>query len=203
MLGKISNHESYQYHQIAMGIETEKPNEYIHGQITTLKSAMVHPIISGLPLDLRSSIMLFKKLRSSLGIVNINLHDTRRENNSITLDAHPASGRAKVVITYTPDEKEAERIKRVIKRVKQCLRKLGCVIPPGMTHLRPMGASVHYAGTIPMSTQPAPYTASAYCRSHDFDNLYIVDGSTFPFLPAKNLTFTLMANAVRVAEHAF
>ena len=28
----------------------------------------------------------------------------------------------------------------------------------------------------------------------------IVDGSIMPFLPAKNLTFTLMANAVRVAE---
>jgi hypothetical protein len=28
----------------------------------------------------------------------------------------------------------------------------------------------------------------------------MVDGATFPFLPAKNITFTLMANAVRVAE---
>jgi hypothetical protein len=29
------------------------------------------------------------------------------------------------------------------------------------------------------------------------------DGSTFPDLPAKNLTFTLMANATRIAEEAF
>jgi choline dehydrogenase-like flavoprotein len=66
-----------------------------------------------------------------------------------------------------------------------------------------MGASVHYAGTIPMSTTKRAYTTSPYCQSHDFDNLYIVDGTTFPFLPAKNITFTLMANAVRVAEHRF
>ena len=38
---------------------------------------------------------------------------------------------------------------------------------------------------------------------HDFDNLYIADGTTFPYLPAKNLTFTLMANSVRVADCAF
>jgi hypothetical protein len=31
----------------------------------------------------------------------------------------------------------------------------------------------------------------------------VVDGAVMPFLPAKNLTFTLMANAVRIAETAF
>jgi choline dehydrogenase-like flavoprotein len=66
-----------------------------------------------------------------------------------------------------------------------------------------MGASVHYAGTIPMTKEKRAFTASEYCQSHDFENLYILDGSTFPFLPAKNITFTLMANAIRVAECAF
>jgi choline dehydrogenase-like flavoprotein len=72
-----------------------------------------------------------------------------------------------------------------------------------MLHIRPMGASVHYAGTIPMTTDKAPRTTSPHGRSNDFDNLYFVDGTSFPFLPAKNLTFTLMANAVRVAENEF
>jgi choline dehydrogenase-like flavoprotein len=66
-----------------------------------------------------------------------------------------------------------------------------------------MGASVHYAGTIPMSRTASLTTTTEHCRSHAFENLYMVDGTTFPFLPAKNLTLTLMANAVRVAEHAF
>jgi choline dehydrogenase-like flavoprotein len=33
--------------------------------------------------------------------------------------------------------------------------------------------------------------------------LFLVDGATFPFLAAKNITFTLMANAVRIAEAVF
>jgi choline dehydrogenase-like flavoprotein len=32
-----------------------------------------------------------------------------------------------------------------------------------------------------------------------FRGLHVVDGASFPWLPAKNLTFTLMANAVRIA----
>jgi choline dehydrogenase-like flavoprotein len=66
-----------------------------------------------------------------------------------------------------------------------------------------MGASVHYAGTLPMTSEPAPFSTTELCQSRDFHNLFVVDGSTFPFLPAKNITFTLMANAVRVAEAAF
>jgi choline dehydrogenase-like flavoprotein len=51
-----------------------------------------------------------------------------------------------------------------------------------------------------MTRTAAPFTVSPECRSWDYDNLIVADGATFPFLPAKNLTFTLMANAVRVAE---
>jgi choline dehydrogenase-like flavoprotein len=86
-----------------------------------------------------------------------------------------------------------------VKRLKKVLRKLGCIVPPGMVHTRPMGASVHYAGTLPMSVESRPMTVSPECRSHDFSNLYIADGATFPFLPAKNITFTLMANASRIS----
>ena len=83
------------------------------------------------------------------------------------------------------------------------LRRLGCAVVPGTEHVRPMGASVHYSGTLPMSDREEPLTTSRDGRSHDFENLYLVDGTTFPFLPAKNLTFTLMANAARIADHAF
>jgi choline dehydrogenase-like flavoprotein len=53
-----------------------------------------------------------------------------------------------------------------------------------------------------MSATPAPLTCSPDCRSHDVENLYFADGTSFPYLPAKNLTFTLMADATRVAAKA-
>jgi choline dehydrogenase-like flavoprotein len=65
-----------------------------------------------------------------------------------------------------------------------------------------MGASVHYAGTFPMTRDPRPWSTDSGGRSRDFPNLWFADGSTFPSLPAKNLTFTLMANATRIAHRA-
>ena len=87
-----------------------------------------------------------------------------------------------------------------LRSVRKALSRLGCIVPPGMAHVRPMGASVHYAGTVPMSAQPRPLSTSPDGESHDLRGLYFADGSTFPFLPAKNLTFTLMANAERIAR---
>ena len=202
MIGKQYNPESYQYHQIAIGLEREKPEEYVHGQVTTLKSALVHPIIQNMPLDLRTATFMFRNMRASLGIVNLNLHDRRRDDSYIALEDQ-GTAKPKLVINYTPSQEEPEIINESLKRLKKLLWKLRCIAPPNMIHIRPMGASVHYTGTLPMSTKKLPYTTSKDCQSHDFENLYIVDGTTFPFLPAKNVTFSLMANAVRVAETAF
>ena len=146
---------------------------------------------------------LFRNVHSALGLVNVNFHDRRRPSNYVTLQQDSQNDLPCLLIKYSPEQEEKLRIDRAMKRLRKALRKLGCVVPPGMAHARPMGASVHYAGTIPMSRLKAPLTVSEYCQSHDFDNVYIVDGTTFPSLPAKNLTLTLMANAVRVAETAF
>ena len=203
MIGKPYRTESYQYHQLSLGFRGERPKEYIHALITTLKTALIHPLIHKNPLDLKSSLFIFRNLHAALGLVNVNLHDSRRDDNFVTIEANEAASHSKLLVKYSPENGRKTKIHSVVKRVRKALWRLGCIVPPRMVHVRPMGASVHYAGTIPMSAERKPLTVSPECQSHDFENLYIVDGTTFPFLPAKNITFTLMANAVRVAETAF
>ena len=203
MIGRRYDPGTYQYHQIAFGIEGKTSEGYLHGLVTTLKTALIHPIIQNIPLDLKTSISLFRNLHAALGLVNLNFHDTRRDNNFVTLELEDRNSAPALCINYEPRSDEAAVIQKALRTVKRVLRKLKCIVPPGMIHVRPMGASVHYAGTIPMSTTNIAYTTSEVCQSRDFANLFIVDGTTFPFLPAKNITFTLMANAVRVAECAF
>jgi choline dehydrogenase-like flavoprotein len=202
MIGQKYDPESYQYHQLAMGFETGKPGQYFHALFTTLKTALVHPIVQNIPLDLRTALGIFRNVRAGLGVVNLNFPDSRRDGSFVTLQRDQA-GRSRLSIKYAPIENEQTVIKQAVRVVKKALWKLNCIVPPAMMHVRPMGASVHYAGTIPMSTRRAPLTSSPHCQSHDFGNLYFVDGTTFPALPAKNLTFALMANAIRVADQAF
>jgi choline dehydrogenase-like flavoprotein len=201
LIGKPFSPESYQYHLLGMGLEAGGPRDYVHAQITTLKTALVHPIIQNLPFDLSTSTWVMRAMHAALGIVNVNLRDTRRDDSYVELEEDDVAPRLR--IHYAPDAGEPARIADAMRRVRQALLALGCLVPPGMAHVRPMGASVHYAGTLPMTRVAAPLTTTEHCQSRDFENVFLVDGATFPFLPAKNLTFTLMANAVRVADTAF
>jgi choline dehydrogenase-like flavoprotein len=65
------------------------------------------------------------------------------------------------------------------------------------------GLASHETGTCRMGHDPKTSVLNAFCRSHDVDNLYVVDGSPFVTLPEKNPTLTIMALAVRTARHIF
>lgn len=198
MLGAAPPETSYQYHLVGMGLDGPRPAEYVHCQVTTLKDAMIHPIAQSLPVDLRSALAIVRATRGGLGVVNVNFHDTRRSGNTVSLENGPGGPRLRV--RYAPPEDEPARIAAGLARVRKVLRALGCIVPPGMQHVRPMGASVHYAGVLPMQSSGGGLTTDPSGRSRDFPNLFLADGVTFPFLPAKNLTFTLMANAARIAD---
>jgi choline dehydrogenase-like flavoprotein len=203
LIGRPFAADTYQYHQLALALVGAAPEDYVHGLITTLKTALIHPIVQSVPLDFRSSLFLFRNVHAALGLVNINFADTRRPENFVTLATDGAAARPRLFVSYSPPAGESARIRSTLKVLRRVFRRLGCVVPPGMTHVRPMGASVHYAGTLPMSRETGDFTTTTDCCSRDFPNLIVADGSTFPFLPAKNLTLTLMANAARVADHAF
>ena len=89
LAGKSFQPETYQYHQLAMGIAAAEPKKFVHGQITTLKTALMHPIIESIPLDLKTSIFLGRNLHAALGVANINFHDDRRRGNTVTLAGDP------------------------------------------------------------------------------------------------------------------
>jgi choline dehydrogenase-like flavoprotein len=201
MIGRPWSAETYQFHQVAMAVKLPGESEHIHGLVTTLKTALIHPLVETLPFDLGTSLAAFRHVHGALGMVNINFPDTRRPENTVSLDVSSTPHR--VTVRYTPEPGEAERLRTAIARFRRILWKLGCFAPAGTIHVRPKGASVHYAGTLPMTSTPSPLACSPDCRSYDVENLYFVDGTAFPYLPAKNLTFTLMANATRVAAKAF
>lgn len=201
MIGKKWNPESYQYHQVALAARMAGMDGPVHGLITTLKTALIHPLVQTLPFDLATSVSVFRSVHAALGMVNINFPDQRRDENYIGLDT--TSQQHRLAIHYRPEPNEPNRLEQGIAKFRGILGKLNCFAPSRTIHVRPMGASVHYAGTVPMTDTAAPWTCTKHGRSRDIQNLYFADGTTFPDLPAKNLTFTLMANATRIAEEAF
>ena len=65
----------------------------------------------------------------------------------------------------------------------------------------PVAGVAHQAGTARFGTDPASSVLNTDCRTHELDNLYVVDTSFFPSIGAVNPALTAMANALRVGDH--
>jgi len=63
-----------------------------------------------------------------------------------------------------------------------------------------MKGSAHFHGTCRMGDDPRKSVVDKWCRSHEVENLWIVDGSVFPTAAGYNPTLTILANAYRVAD---
>jgi choline dehydrogenase-like flavoprotein len=94
---------------------------------------------------------------------------------------------------------------RLIKRWIEVLKSLqvyqegNCAIHiPQKMGVREVG---HQCGTCRFGEDPQTSVLDINCRTHDCDNLYVVDGSFFPSSAAVNPSLTIIANALRVGEH--
>jgi choline dehydrogenase-like flavoprotein len=65
----------------------------------------------------------------------------------------------------------------------------------------PIAGCAHQAGTVRFGSDPATSVLATDCRTHELDNLYVVDTSFFPSISAVNPALTAMANAIRVGDH--
>jgi choline dehydrogenase-like flavoprotein len=65
-----------------------------------------------------------------------------------------------------------------------------------------IAAVAHQNGTCRFGADPTDSVLDIDCRTHDVDNLYIVDGSFFPSSAAVNPTLTIIANTLRVGDRS-
>ena len=64
-----------------------------------------------------------------------------------------------------------------------------------------MSPARHHMGTTRMSIEPGEGVVDAECRVHGLDNLYIAGSSVFPTSGNANPTLTIIALAMRMADH--
>jgi choline dehydrogenase-like flavoprotein len=65
----------------------------------------------------------------------------------------------------------------------------------------PLEGVGHQNGTCRMGVDHTTSVLDPHCKAHDLDNLYIVDASCFVSSSAVNPSLTIIANAIRIADH--
>jgi choline dehydrogenase-like flavoprotein len=106
-------------------------------------------------------------------------------------------GSGRIHLHYQPNNLEAHR--RLVREARRILRKLG--FWKVVTHSHGNKNTTHQCGTLVFGTDPRTSVLDPFCRTHDVENLFVVDASFFPSSAAVNPALTIIAQALRVADH--
>ena len=118
--------------------------------------------------------------------------DLPRSENRVTVDSN-----GRIQVHYRPNNVDAHS--RLIKEMTRILHRLG--FWKVMSHSHKNRNTTHQCGTLVFGTDPRTSVLDIWCRSHDIDNLFVVDASFFPASAAVNPGLTIVAQALRVADH--
>jgi choline dehydrogenase-like flavoprotein len=128
-------------------------------------------------------------------------------DNRVTLDRE-----GNIVLSYRPNNEEGH--KRLAAKLKALMgMQRACPIHGKDCHVGlfsrslyvgqriPLAGVAHQNGTIRFGHDPLTSALDVNCRTHDVDNLYVVDASFFPSSGAVNPALTIVANALRIGDH--
>ena len=125
--------------------------------------------------------------------------DLPRSSNRVTVNHE-----GKIHLNYTPTNNQASQ--ELISRLEGLLDKLYL-----KNHLAErqvyfasameLAAVGYQCGTCRFGQDPKTSVLNLNCRTHDVDNLYVVDTSFFPSSAAVNPSLTAIANAIRISDH--
>jgi choline dehydrogenase-like flavoprotein len=118
--------------------------------------------------------------------------DLPRDDNRVTI---ASDGRVR--LQYRPNNVSSHE--RLVTEMKRILRRLGFWVVVAHSHKEKN--TTHQCGTLCFGTDPRTSVLDPFCRTHDIENLFVVDASFFPSSAAVNPGLTIAAQALRVADH--
>jgi choline dehydrogenase-like flavoprotein len=89
---------------------------------------------------------------------------------------------------------------RLLRRAKRLLRSAG--YDAILTQHFDISMNSHQCGTVVAGVDPATSVLDPFCKAHELDNLWVVDGGFFPSSAAMNPALTIAAQALRVVAES-
>jgi choline dehydrogenase-like flavoprotein len=126
--------------------------------------------------------------------------DLPNPDNRVTIDRD-----GRLTLSYTPNNQVPKQ--KLYDKLRSMLTEIGLQSQHLVTRDLYMHSDIalagcaHQAGTCRFGDDPATSVLDRDCKTHELDNLYVVDTSCFVSIGAVNPSLTAIANALRVGDH--
>ena len=167
-------------------------NNSAYASLTHAISVPTSDLLNTLPIKNRVLYWLLDKLKKHVVVAMI-FYSSKYSNYRM----HFAGGNI-IKIDSAPSENFKLVNSGVVSRLNKFLSKNGLHSLSFMNSVLPLGSDIHYGGTIPLGNDSLGCNEN--CEVNGLKNIYIIDGSWMPKISEKSHTFTLIANAIRVAD---
>lgn len=192
-LGKAMSPEDISAGQMMVLCEEVEGVGTVQGSFYGTTGPLRSDVLFDLPLPAGVARTLLKLSASATSLIMLFYPGVKRPGNYLRLRNDGA-----LDINYAPEVPTGALERKLIKN----LRKVNYFSHRALIQYPPMGSGLHYAGMLPMSDNPGRYECHPDGRLSGAHGVHVIDGACFSALPSKNLTFTIMANAMRIAEAA-
>jgi choline dehydrogenase-like flavoprotein len=172
-------------------VQNRERAQNIFGTFYSTQGILRSELLYDFKLSTHFNMVASKYILPALGVLQLWYPDAPKENNHISFLPNGQSQ-----ISY-----KQQTLGTLEKMLCRLFLKSGLISAYPLCKYPAAGNSFHYAGTLPMKDDPTYFQTDPFGKLFGYKNVNIVDGSVFPTLPSKNLTFTVMANSMRIAEH--
>ena len=192
MLRRAPRDRRYSLAQLTAMVEL--PGRVLQSQVFSYRSLLTFKLMKEAPIAYREARKILQLLMPTFAVLGIH-HEDRPRAEKYCMLHRGTPDRLEVDYRQSPEEEQTQH--RDERTLLGFFRKLGCI---PLKTIRPgHGSSLHYGGTFPIVPQGNDaLTCDGTSRLRATRAVYLADGSVFPWLPPKGLTFNIMANADRV-----
>ncbi len=141
---------------------------------------------------------LIRTLENRMLIAQGYLHSDHSSRLRVELHRGRASGEMRV--EAETDRGVSARVRRVVRKLLRSAPTLRALPLEPLLQIASPGRGFHSGGTFPMRAQPGPLESDAMGRPGGWSRVHVVDSTVFPSIPATTITFSVMANAHRIAS---
>jgi nucleoside-diphosphate-sugar epimerase len=163
------------------------------GSILEITSPMRAEFFGRFPLSARANVALIKTMLPAMVVMQLYFAVSVQGPASLSLKRDGG-----LRIAGKPNAIDVRKLGGFLTS----MRRLGLWTHPMLIYKPETGHAIHYAGTLPMRVMPGNYECWPDGRLAGAERVYVADSAGFSDLPAKNMSFGMMTNAMRVAGAA-
>lgn len=202
LLGRDTDRHKVGFAQLSLFYDPDFTNTKVAmSSIYSYRSMMAFHILKETPMSTKNGYAFLQYMMPAFTIAGL-FHPEHGGNTKYLALKKEASRLTGDVlnVNYKLTDKENEKVAHNEHKFKAALRQLNCFVLKKMNPGH--GSGIHYAGTLPFSNKNEQFKLLPNGKLGHTKNVFVADGSGFTYLPAKGLTFSLMANAHNVALNA-